>query len=63
MYKYILFKPLGIRLKYIIIIVVGVVRSKRDRRVDIRTLSSGIPVCLGEIHVESVLDRYYLEGE
>ena len=55
MYKYILFKPLGIRLR--------VVRSKRDRRVDIRTLSVVFQYVLGEIYVESVLDRCYLEGE
>ena len=40
MYKYILFKPLGMRLKW--------------------EVSN---ICLGEILVEYVLDRYYLKGE
>ena len=70
MYKSILFKPLGIRLKWQVSNSNGSssksVRKEKEargRRVDIRTFISGIPVCLGEIHVESVLDRYYLEGE
>ena len=58
MHKYILFKPLGKRLK-----------NKRgsselpERQDIVGHFISGIPVCLGEIHVEFVLDRYYLEGE
>ena len=61
MYRSILFKPLGIRLKDMI--VVGVLRNKRDRRVDIRIYQRYSSMSLGEIHVENVLDRYYLESE
>ena len=40
-----------------------VISSKTERQDIVGYFISGIPVCLGEIHVESVLDRYYLEGE
>ena len=57
----IIFKPLGIRLKDMI--VVGVARNKRDKRVDIKLYQWYSSKSLGEIHVENVLDGYYLEGE